>query len=243
MFVPAPLPSILRQQAVELRLQGLAISVIAAELGVSPASVSKWTRTVTLTEEQLAELRRHQSAHHAEGVLKRSQNCLEKRRAAQEEGRRRVAANDPLHLAGCMLYWAEGSKETNSLKFVNSDPAMVDYFVRFLVTCYEIPLERLRVRVNCFLNNGLSLDEIEDWWVERLRVPRACLQRAIVNKPSRASKGKRRVLPYGTVTLTLNSTAVLQSIYGAIQEYAGFEQPEWLETRTARVKRLELRAV
>ena len=35
-------------------------------------------------------------------------------------------------------------------------------------------------------------------------------------------------LPYGTCRLSVHSTAIVQHIYGAIQEYAGFDRPEWL---------------
>jgi hypothetical protein len=35
-------------------------------------------------------------------------------------------------------------------------------------------------------------------------------------------------LPYGTCRLAVHDTALVQSIYGAIQEHAGFERPEWL---------------
>jgi hypothetical protein len=37
------------------------------------------------------------------------------------------------------------------------------------------------------------------------------------------------VLPYGTGRLAVHSTDVIQSIYGAIQEYAGIDRPEWLD--------------
>jgi hypothetical protein len=37
------------------------------------------------------------------------------------------------------------------------------------------------------------------------------------------------VLPYGTGRLSVHSTDVIQSIYGAIQEYAGIDRPEWLD--------------
>jgi hypothetical protein len=33
---------------------------------------------------------------------------------------------------------------------------------------------------------------------------------------------------HGTGRLAVASTAVVQSIYGAIQEYAGIDRPEWL---------------
>ena len=40
---------------------------------------------------------------------------------------------------------------------------------------------------------------------------------------------KGHVLPYGTGACAVNSTFVVQSIYGAIQEYAGIDRPEWLD--------------
>jgi hypothetical protein len=39
----------------------------------------------------------------------------------------------------------------------------------------------------------------------------------------------RNVLVYGTARLCVHSTFLVQSIYGAIQEYAGFDRPEWLD--------------
>jgi hypothetical protein len=106
---------------------------------------------------------------------------------------------------------------------------MVELFLRFLRECYDVGDDQLRVRVNCFTNNGLSLGEIEDWWLGRLDVPRASLATSTVNRPSSASKGKHRVLLHGTVQLRVHSTAIVQSIFGAIQEYAGIDRPEWLD--------------
>jgi hypothetical protein len=34
---------------------------------------------------------------------------------------------------------------------------------------------------------------------------------------------------YGVCALELHSTRVVQHIYGAIQEYAGFDKPAWLD--------------
>ncbi len=50
-----------------------------------------------------------------------------------------------------------------------------------------------------------------------------------MNVYSKYSQKKRKnKLPYGTCRLCVHSTAVVQSIYGSIQEYGGFERPEWL---------------
>ena len=138
-------------------------------------------------------------------------------------------SGNALHEAGCMLYWAERSKDRNSVHFVNSDVHMIRFFMRLLAECFGVTGERYCFSVNCYVNDdGLTLEAIETHWLESLELPRACLRKAIVNNPSPASKRQKRNLPYGTGRLMLHSTAVVQSIYGAIQEYAGFDEPAWL---------------
>jgi hypothetical protein len=56
------------------------------------------------------------------------------------------------------------------------------------------------------------------------------LNRSAVNAYSRASKRRRLgKLPYGTVRISVCDTEVVQTIYGSIQELAGFDRPEWLD--------------
>ena len=129
-----------------------------------------------------------------------------------------------------MLYWAEGSKTRNSVQFVNADADLLDTFLDFLRFSYSVPDQAIAFSVNCFLGNGLTLDQIHEWWLPRLALPSSCLRKAVVNRPSSASSGRRgHVLPYGTARLSVHSTDVIQSIYGAIQEYAGIDRPEWLD--------------
>ena len=135
---------------------------------------------------------------------------------------------EPLHLAGCMLFWSEGSKNRNSVIFTNADAGMMRFFLRFLRECFDVPDEDVRLSINCFLGNGKTLEEIQTWWLEQLRLPPSCLRKATINRPSRASKAVRRPLVYGTARLAVGSTRIVQSIYGAIQEYAGIERPEWV---------------
>lgn len=136
---------------------------------------------------------------------------------------------NPEHLAGCMLHWAEGSNARNSVVFTNSDPDMHRAYLRFLRGPCEVADERICLSINCHLNNGLSLPEIEAWWLAELGLPASALRAATVNRPSSASRWRRNVLTYGTARLCVHSTFLIQSIYGAIQEYGDFDRPEWLE--------------
>ena len=205
---------------------------IARIVGVSVSSISLWVRDVPLTAEQEAVLAARDPVRNGQrrGTVNNSRRCRATREAAQEHGRELARRRDPLHVQGCMLYWAEGSKRRNSVTFTNSDAEMVLVFLHFLRTCYAVADDRVSLSVNCFLENGLSVEAIQEWWLERLALPASCLRTPAVNRISAASKRlKGHILPYGTARLVVHSTFVVQSIYGAIQEYAGIERPEWLD--------------
>jgi transcriptional regulator with XRE-family HTH domain len=219
-----------REEARRLRQEeGLPIRVIAERLGVSKSSVSIWTRDIVLTEEQHERLRQANPIYNRQyhGQEGRRATARAARLAAQERGRVRAGQGDLLHLQGCMLFWAEGSRRRNSVVFTNSDVEMHRVFLRFLRWC-GVADEKVVLTVNCHLNNGLTLKEIEAWWLDELGLPAGCLRAATVNRPSSASRWRRNVLVHGTACLRVDSTQLVQSIYGAIQEYGGFERPEWL---------------
>ena len=56
------------------------------------------------------------------------------------------------------------------------------------------------------------------------------MTKSIVNSYSNYSQKKRTgKLPYGTAKLSVCDTRIVQTIYGSIQEYGGFERPQWLD--------------
>ena len=110
---------------------------------------------------------------------------------------------------------------------------MVRLFVRFLRDCYGVPHEEIALTISCFLGNGLSRSQIESWWLRQLSLPETCLRPTITNRGSGAGSGDRRVLLHGTARLVVHSTEIVQSIYGAIQEYGDCDRPEWLDLQTS----------
>jgi transcriptional regulator with XRE-family HTH domain len=216
-----------RNQARLLRaVRGLSIKEIASELGISQSSASVWVRDVELTCDQRRSLVERAKLRRARS---RMAHFRARRLAFQHEGRLLARRRDATHAAGCMLYWAEGSKSRKAVQFVNSDPAMVRFFANFLRNEVGVADEACRIDCNLFADHAERQREIEQFWLDALELPRLCLRKSTVNVYSKHSKKKRQnKLPYGTVRLVVHSTAIVQSIYGAIQEYGGFERPEWL---------------
>lgn len=202
---------------------------IARLVGCALSSVSYWTRDIELTEEQCARLKSRNPSINGQLVARANRQRARARRVVYHaEGRRRAQAGDRLHLAGCMLYWAEGSKGRNAVQFVNSDPEMAR-FVDFLRECLDVSDESIRLDCNLFADHLERQHEIEQFWLDTLELPATCLRKSTVNVYSKYSQKKRKGrLPYGTARVVVHSTELVQQIYGAIQEYGGFERPEWL---------------
>jgi hypothetical protein len=224
-----------RARARELRTEGLPYRKIASALGVSVGSAYLWTNDIELTPEQI-----ERNLHGPTGPLNPdrvrraaaswSRRCRLKRLGYQEEGRERARQGDPLHLAGCMLYWAEGAKARNCAKLTNSDPNMVRFFRRFLTASLGVPIEKISMTLNVYTTNGMTIEEIERYWLDLLELPASASRKHTLNRLPTSSSGRaKNKLPYGVCSLRVCSSLVVQHIFGAIQEYAGFEEPAWLD--------------
>ena len=209
----------------------MSVREIAAALGVSRSTASVWVRDIRLTDDQRRALLARNPAYNAQskGAAVNAARARDRRLGYQQDGRRRIRGGRPLYLAGCILYWAEGDKRRNAVRFTNSDPTMIALFLRFLRECFDVPDTAVRVRCHVYARDDDHRRQVEQFCLDALGLPRACLSRSAV-AVSRASLGKRRgVLPYGTCRLIVSDVRIAQTIFGSIQEYAGFDRPEWLE--------------
>jgi transposase-like protein len=212
-----------RAEARRLRKdEARSIKEIARLVGVSQSTVSLWVRDIELTEAQHAALLMRDPSHNGRrnGWAANIERGRLRRRRFQLAGRRRVAAGDPLYVAGCMLYWAEGAKRRNAVEFSNADPEVIRLFGRFVRECFGATDEQMRVSCHLFADHVDKQREIEQFWLDLLELPRKCLRKSFVNHYSRSSQRKRtNKLPYGTCKLVVHSTEVVQMIYGSIQEF------------------------
>lgn len=126
-----------------------------------------------------------------------------------------------LHLAGCMLYWAEGAKSKNSVAFVNTDVYMMQLFMRFLRECYEVPDNKIAVRCRSHVGNKTPLQEVEKYWLETLCLPESSLRKGSLEE--RIATRKTNRYEYGMCTVQIYDTSLCQRIFGAIKHYVGIE--------------------
>src|SRR5207248_3611537 len=96
----------------------------------------------------------------------------------------------------------------------NSDPEMVKIFATFLRCAFGLSPDRVRVTCNLFADHEARQHEIEEFWLQTVRLPRASLCKSAVNHYSRYSQKKRKnKLPFGTCRIVVHSTEIAQTIY------------------------------
>jgi hypothetical protein len=208
----------------------MSIREIASSLNVSRSSVSVWVRDIELTSEQRRTLASRNPALNPNfnGSKTRARRALAKRLEHQAQGRAAARSADPEFAAGCMLFWAEGSRDRNAVRFTNSDPQMMAFFMRFLRWYFGVSDDMVTVWCNLFADQAESCHQIEQFWFDTLGLPRSALGKSTVNVYSKYSnKLRRNMLPYGTCRIAVYRTRIVQALYGAIQEFAGFERPHW----------------
>src|SRR5262245_380298 len=169
----------LREKARQLRQEGRSVNEIAQMLNVAKSSVSLWVRDVELTGEQkqaLVDRHRFFAAKNA-GARANRNRSKDVRLAYQEAGRIRASENRPLHIAGCMLFWAEGAKGKNGVYFVNGDPNMMRFFTRFLKEEMGIKKEEFNLRIHCHTSDPDEMRRIEKYWADLLELPLSSIRK------------------------------------------------------------------
>ena len=206
----------------KLRGEGLSVREIERRVGVARSSVSLWVQDVALTDAQ-----RDYLAHAPRpGTTTRHRRLRE---ICQAEGREAARRGEALHAIGCMLFWAEGSKMINITQITNSDAELLRLFAEFLRHYFDVPDEKFRLKCNLFADHLDRQRAIEQYWLDALELPDSCLTKSTVNVYSRASGRTRKgKLPFGTCRVTVCNVKIAQHLFGAIQEYGGFDRPEWL---------------
>lgn len=162
-----------QNRARDLRAAGWTYTEIAAELGVSKSSVSLWCRDVEVDVEAWGA---RVLANRNFGARRRGPNRLQRAKVAQIEagldwGRHQLGqlTDRDLLVAGTALYAGEGGKTGVEISFPNSDPRMIQLFLRWLRTFFEI--DEARLRVHLYLHEGLDLDAAVTFWSQVTGIP------------------------------------------------------------------------
>lgn len=214
-----------RQMAIQLRSQGLSIKEICERVKASKGSVSPWVAHIKLTSAQVMAMKiRVAPQTHAgrEAASKKNrEKCREVRDAARLRGYKE-AKGAPLHVAGCMLYWAEGTKSVTAAAMTNTDPGLLAKFVEFLLFMgVEIEKVKVSCRVHDTPGNASKL-ACQKFWAKSLGVKSTSVK-VFSAKDNRGVYTRKCRYPHGIGRVEVYDVSLVQRIYGGIERYAGTE--------------------
>lgn len=206
-----------------LRSEGASIREIAQKIGVSISSVSLWCCDIELTRIQKEELKRKNIVGGMVGRMKAWKQKVEERQERLKHfgmvGALRVAelSERDLYLTGLALYWAEGSKKHRRVIFVNSDPAMIRLFLRWVKVCFNIQRSQIvcRLQINqLYANNEIDLRR---YWSLVTQIPLSQFTKTSLVKTLLKKFYETNDDYHGVLTVTVRkSTNLCYTILGGI---------------------------
>lgn len=124
-----------------------------------------------------------------------------------------------LSAIGTMLYWAEGYKGSDSVPaktvdFANSDPSMIQLFLKFLRVVYRLEEKRLRVYLYCYSDQNPA--NLIEYWSKITEIPKSQFSKPYVRSDF---KKDGRKMKYGMIHIRYHDKKLLLEIRSMIESY------------------------
>lgn len=185
-----------RFEAIRLRSEGWAYSVISRRLCVSKSTLSCWLRMVPFRPNE-EEVKRITKARAISAQL-RGERRLESIRNAHTQALHDIGAftKRDLFMFGLGLYLGEGSKAQEQVQLVNADPDTIRIGVEWLKHFCLVPDENLRLIVHGYPDTDVAISE--RFWSDVSGIPLAQFSKAIIDRRTSKISQNAGKLPYGT---------------------------------------------
>jgi len=212
-----------KARAYGLRRQSKSYSEISRVLGIPKSTLAAWFKN----EEWSQKIRDVLGAQESLSFPKKLvaiQKANKKRWAKihqsyRDEGEKEFMRlkNNPLFLAGVMLYWGEGEKGSGSrVKLANTDPVMIKIFYIFLKNVIGVPQSKICVWL--LLYPDLKDAMQKNFWSRATGIPLSQFKKSIYIK----GKHPTRRLSYGACSIYVNSRSLKERIIKWLELYQDF---------------------
>lgn len=163
-----------RELAIKLRKQGYTYREIRKLVPVTKSTLSLWFKFVGLSKPQIQRITRsrYEAAKRGQRVWRRKRR--EKTSLIVNEAVKEIStiqlSKDSLFLMGVVMYWAEGSKQkphnvSQPVHFANTDPYMVNLFLRWLRESLNIDDSRIYANLYVHAQHKRRLEAIRNYWI------------------------------------------------------------------------------
>lgn len=210
----------LKQEAISLRKKGLTYSEILEKIPVAKSTLSIWLRSVKLAKKQKQRITEKRRKAQLRGAKARKKQRLAIEKKLVRAGLQEVGSltKRDLFLIGTALYWAEGSKQTvkyvsQGVIFSNSDPGMIQVFLRWLEEICNIPEKDIAFEL--YIHQSGDKPKAINFWVNKLNIPPKRLTRIYLKHHKPLKKINKKKEYHGLLRVRVNrSTSLNRKIKG-----------------------------
>lgn len=214
----------LKNKAFHLRSRGHSVKEIAKKLSIAQSTSSLWVRNIKLNKTAQERLKRRRLLSYYRASLKWQG------KRAKEESMYLAAATktvdgiknsiNHIRLYCALLYWCEGGKGyLESVKFVNSDPFLIDVFLKLFRRAFRLDEDKFRVLMH--LHSYHNEEKQKIFWSSLTKIPKDKFNKTFLKSNTR--KRIRENYP-GCVMIYYHDRKVareLRAIYKAFSRKMG----------------------
>lgn len=198
--------------AINLRRKGRSYSEILKKIKVSKSTLSNWMKDIKLTPEQNGRLTTKRELAGYKGAKANQKYTEKRRRLIIEQARNEVPQliKNPLFLAGLMLYWAEGGKTEEKVKFSNSDSSMIKLMMRWFREICHIPEHKFRITL--YLHTLHVRKDARNFWSNITGIPPSQFTKDMIKSTIYSQRTNK--LYEGTCRIAIHSVDLFRKITG-----------------------------
>lgn len=202
--MPKLKPRTIKDKAIVYRKKGYSYNMISEKLGLAKSTLSDWLREIPYTPS--LEVRRRINVGPLKSAEKRRNRKIAAIKEAKKQSKKEIGilSDRDLWMLGIGLYLGEGSKLYESIRIINSDPAIMKLGIEWLKKICKAKTENITLAIHIYPD--IDPEEAVEYWSNVLNIPRKQFRKTQIDKRKGKSGKKRRKLPYGTVHLTLTSS-------------------------------------
>lgn len=197
----------LQEKARKLRAEGWSYKEICEVVPVTKSSISLWCSDIPLTKTQRTRLKKLSLGAASRG----RKTWADMRRASKQELLEKLAQQAQIEIgtlskrewfvAGIMLYAGEGDKTQERIGMANSNPAILQFMLEWLIEFLK--LDRDHFHVHLYLHVGRSEKKSRDFWAKTLRLKKA--QIVYVYRPLPRPSHKGNIHKFGVCSIRFHN--------------------------------------
>lgn len=212
-----------REKAIKLRLQEKSYSQIKKILGINKSTLSYWLRDYPLSKQRIKELRdcNEQRIEKFRETMRKKREARLKKFYQQQKKIILPFNRRNLYLAGLFLYWGEGSKQQMwSLTISNTDPAVIKFFLYWLVKGLKVSKNKLKVQLHLYEDMNIKKEHL--FWSKTLNIPLNQFIKPYIKKSSSLRINHKGGFGHGTCNLRIGDARLTEKILMGLKSISDY---------------------